>query len=219
MKDYDVIAFDLDGTLSDPERGLVDGFIYAFKKMGVTDYGSRESLRRFIGPSLYVVWQNEFGFNETTVVEAIEKFREFYNIYGWWDNEVYRGIEELLAGLKNAGKKIILATSKPEFIARKILTLFGLDKYFDFIGGAAEDETRHLKEQVLRYSLENIGNPEHSSVVLVGDRKYDAEGALAGGIDSIGVLWGHGSLEELSAAGFTAITETPEQLLSMLTEQ
>ena len=78
MKKYDVIAFDQDGTLSDPEQGLVDAFIYAFKKMGVTDYGDRESLRRFIGPSLYVVWQDEFGFNEKTVVDAIEKFREYY---------------------------------------------------------------------------------------------------------------------------------------------
>ena len=123
MKKYDVIAFDLDGTLSDPEQGLVDGFIYAFKKMGVENYGSRDSLRRFIGPSLYVVWQDEFGFNETTVVEAIEKFREYYNIYGWWDNKVYDGIREMLATLKAEGKTIVLATSKPEVFAKKILRL------------------------------------------------------------------------------------------------
>ena len=71
MKNYDVIAFDLDGTLTDPEQGLVDGFIYAFKKMGVTDYGDRDSLRRFIGPSLYAVWQDEFGFNEHTVLQYL----------------------------------------------------------------------------------------------------------------------------------------------------
>ena len=218
MKKYEVIAFDLDGTLTNPERGQLSGFEYAFKKHNIA-YPERAWLKRYIGPPIHREWREDFGKSAEEVAEMIETYREYYNIYGWWDNEVYRGIEELLAGLKNAGKKIILATSKPEFIARKILTLFGLDKYFDFIGGAAEDETRHLKEQVLRYSLENIGNPEHSSVVLVGDRKYDAEGALAVGIDSIGVLWGHGSLEELSAAGFTAITETPEQLLSMLTEQ
>ena len=126
MKKYDVIAFDLDGTLSDPENGLIEGFIYAFKKMGVTEYGDRESLRRFIGPSLYVVWQDEFGFNETTVVEAIEKFREYYNIYGWWDNKVYAGIHDMLATLKAEGKTLVLATSKPEDTAVKIMKLFGL---------------------------------------------------------------------------------------------
>ena len=108
MKKYDYIAFDLDGTLSDPEHGLVEGFIYAFKKMGVKDYGDRDSLRRFIGPSLYEVWQDEFGFTKETVVDAIEKFREYYNVYGWWDNKLYDGIDEMLSLLKKREKKIVL---------------------------------------------------------------------------------------------------------------
>lgn len=214
MKDYSVIAFDLDGTLSDPERGLVDGFIYAFKKMGVTDYGDRESLRRFIGPSLYVVWQEEFGFNEITVVEAIEKFREYYNIYGWWDNKLYPGVVEMLKSLKAAGKTLILATSKPEGTAIKIMKLFGLDRYFDFMGGAAGDN-RDNKWQVLEYSLNAVG-ADYSKAILVGDRMYDAEGAARCGIDSLGVRWGHGSREELETSGFTYLAETPEQVAELL---
>ena len=77
MSKYKTIAFDLDGTLTDPEHGLIEGFIYAFKKRGVTEYGDRDSLRRFIGPSLYKVWQEEFGFNHDSVIDAIEKFREY----------------------------------------------------------------------------------------------------------------------------------------------
>ena len=214
MKNYEVIAFDLDGTLSDPERGLVDGFIYAFKKMGVTNYGDRESLRRFIGPSLYVVWQNEFGFNETTVVEAIEKFREYYNIYGWWDNRLYDGTVKMLKSLKAAGKKIVLATSKPEDTAIKIMKLFGLDVYFDFMGGAAGDNRDH-KWQVLDYSLNAVG-ADRSKAILVGDRMYDAEGAKVCGIDCLGVTWGHGSREELQDAGCTYIVDNHDELLKTL---
>ena len=214
MKEYSVVAFDLDGTLTDPEQGLVQGFIYAFKKMGVADYGSRESLRRFIGPSLYVVWQEEFGFNETTVVEAIEKFREYYNIYGWWDNKVYDGIVEMLESLKAAGKTIILATSKPEDTALKIMRLFGLDKYFDFMGGAKGDNRDH-KWQVLDYSLNAVG-ADRDSAILVGDRMYDAEGAKICGIDSLGVSWGHGTSEELESSGFTHIANTPEDVTRLI---
>ena len=214
MKNYDVIAFDLDGTLSDPEKGLVDGFIYAFKKMGVTDYGSRESLRRFIGPSLYVVWQDEFGFDEVSVVEAIEKFREYYNIYGWWDNRVYDGIFDMLRELKSAGKTIILATSKPEDTAIKIMKLFGLDEYFDFLGGAKGDDRDH-KCQVLDYSLNSVG-ADRSKAILVGDRMYDAEGAKICGIDSLGVAWGHGTKEELETSGFTYIAENPDEVVRIL---
>lgn len=214
MKKYDYIAFDLDGTLSDPEHGLVEGFIYAFKKMGVKEYGDRDSLRRFIGPSLYEVWQDEFGFTKETVVEAIDKFREYYNIYGWWDNKLYSGIPDMLRELKSRGKTVILATSKPEDTARKIIALFELGQYFDFQGGASGD-TRDHKWQVLEYSMTSVGAlPE--STVLVGDRKYDAEGARICGVDSIGVLWGHGSREELESSGFTHIVTSPKELLEIL---
>ena len=214
MKKYDVIAFDLDGTLTDPENGLIEGFIYAFKKMGVTDYGDRNSLRRFIGPSLYKVWQDEFGFTSETVVEAIEKFREYYNIYGWWDNKVYDGIREMLAELKAAGKTIVLATSKPEDTALKIMSLFELDQYFDFLGGAKGDNRDH-KWQVLEYSLKAVA-ADPSRAVLVGDRMYDAEGAKICGIDCIGVTWGHGGRKELIEAGATYIADTPEDVLKMI---
>ena len=214
MSKYKYIAFDLDGTLSDPEHGLVEGFIYAFKKMGVKDFGSRESLRRFIGPSLYKVWQEEFGFNEHTVIDAIEKFREYYNIYGWWDNKVYDGVREMLAALKTSGKTLILATSKPEDTAKKIMSLFELDKYFDFIGGAAGDNRDH-KWEVLSYSMRESGAVADNTV-LVGDRMYDAEGAAKCGVDSLGVLWGHGSEEELKNAGFTYLAATPEEILELL---
>lgn len=215
MKNYSVIAFDLDGTLTNPERGQLSGFEYAFKKHGIA-YPSRDWLKRYIGPPIHREWREDFGKTAEEVAEMIETYREYYNVYGWWDNEVYSGIKELLSGLKAARKKIILATSKPEFIARKILTLFSLDKYFDFIGGAAEDESRHLKEQVLRYSLASLGEYDLTETVIVGDRKYDAEGAKALGIDSVGVLWGHGSREELEAAGFTHIVKTSGELLALL---
>lgn len=214
MKEYNVIAFDLDGTLTDPENGLIEGFIYAFKKMGVKDYGDRESLRRFIGPSLYVVWQEEFGFDEDSVVEAIEKFREYYNIYGWWDNKVYDGIHQMLSELRAAGKTLVLATSKPEDTAIKIMKLFGLDKYFDFLGGAKGDNHDH-KWQVLDQSLRAV-DADRSSAIIIGDRMYDAEGARICGIDSIGVTWGHGSPEELKASDFTYVISRVEEITALL---
>jgi phosphoglycolate phosphatase len=214
MKEYSVIAFDLDGTLTDPENGLVEGFIYAFKKMGVSDYGDRDSLRRFIGPSLYEVWQDEFGFTPETVKDAIEKFREYYNIYGWWDNKVYDGIREMLAALKEQGKTLVLATSKPEDTAVKIMKLFELDKYFDFLGGAKGDERDH-KWQVLDYSLNAVG-ADRSKAVLIGDRMYDAEGAKICCIDCIGVTWGHGSRRELEDAGCTYLADSPSDVLKII---
>ena len=219
IKKYDVIAFDLDGTLSDPARGLIQGFVYCFKKLGMP-YENEESLRKYIGPSLYEEWQEDFGFTPDEANNAIEIFREYYNIYGWWDNDLYEGIPAMLDELKRAGKKIVLATSKPLDTAKSILKLFGLTKYFDFVGGATSHQNDQ-KWQVLNWSLSSVGVDLNDPValakcVLIGDRKYDAEGAKICGIDSIGVLYGHGTKEEMQTSGFTALVENVSDIPKML---
>jgi phosphoglycolate phosphatase len=219
MKRYDVIAFDLDGTLSDPAKGLIQGFVYCFKKLGIP-YDSPDDLRKYIGPSLYEEWQEDFGFTPDEANNAIEIFREYYNIYGWWDNEIYDGIHEMLDSLKRAGKKIVLATSKPLDTAKKVLELFGLTEYFDFIGGATSHQNDQ-KWQVLNWSLSSVGvdlkdADSLSKCILVGDRKYDAEGAKICGIDSLGVLYGHGTKEEIYASGFTLYADTVADISRIL---
>ena len=215
MKKYDIIAFDLDGTLTNPERGLIASFVYAFKKMGV-DYGQKSELKRFIGPPIYEEWQRCFGFTPEESSKALLIFREYYSVYGWWDNEIYPGVKEMLEKLKNAGKKIILATSKPEIFAKKVLELFDISKYFDFIGGASTDKTRDKKSEVLEYSLASVGVSDKSKAILVGDRVYDSEGAIACGIDSLGVLYGHGSDSEVRSAGFTYVVNNVEDIAALL---
>ncbi len=219
MKKYEVIAFDLDGTLSDPARGLIQGFVYCFKKLGIP-YESEDSLRKYIGPSLYEEWQEDFGFTPGEANFAIEVFREYYNIYGWWDNTLYDGIPEMLGALRRAGKKLVLATSKPLDTAKKVLELFGLTEYFDFIGGALGHQNDQ-KWQVLKWSLESVGidvgdEEQLAKCILVGDRKYDAEGARIVGIDSLGVLYGHGTVDEISASGFTLTAKTVDEIVSNL---
>ena len=217
MKKYDVIAFDLDGTLSDPARGLVEGYVYAFRKMGV-EYESREALKKYIGPPLIETWMPEFGWSEEEAERAVILFREYYNIYGWWDNVIYPGIRELLIALRERGKRIVLTTSKPEDTALDVLRLFDILKYFDFVGGASSHKTRERKSEVIDYVLDAIGVPtdERSRVILVGDRVYDARGAAECGIDSIGVLWGHGSEKEIAESGFTYTAKSPAEVLEII---
>ncbi len=220
MKKYEVIAFDLDGTLSDPASGLIQGFVYCFKKLGIP-YESEASLAKYIGPSLYEEWQEDFGFTPDEANNAIEIFREYYNIYGWWDNTLYDGIPEMLGELRKRGKRLVIATSKPLDTAKKVLELFSLTDYFDFIGGAGNHQNDQ-KWQVLGSSLRSVGidttDPlELSKCILVGDRKYDAEGANIVGIDSLGVLYGHGTEEEISASGFTHTARTVRDILNVIT--
>ena len=218
MKKYDIVAFDLDGTLSDPSAGLVEAYIYGFKRMGIENYGDKKSLTRYIGPPVYDEWKRDFNLSDTDAKRLLEYFREYYNVYGWWDNRLYPGIAEVLGELRAAGKKLILATSKPEKVANRVINLFGLTEYFDFIG-ASVDRTRDKKWQVIDYALKSVGCEDRGRAIMVGDRKFDKEGARICGIDSMGVLYGHGSREEISAAGFEYTAETVNDISRILLEK
>lgn len=215
MKQYDLIAFDLDGTLTDPASGLIGSFSHALGAMGVA-FGDPRALVRYIGPPLYDAWRRDFGFSEEECERALAHFRDYYSVRGWCDNVVYPDVAYMLATLRAAGKKIALATSKPEFFARRILAHFGLSAHFDFIGGAEDERVRDKKWEVLSYTLEKFPDIPRERAVLVGDRMYDVEGARICGIDAIGVTYGYGTRVELSEAGASAIVDTPRALLALL---
>lgn len=218
MKDYRLIAFDLDGTLTDPASGLVKSFAYALDRMHV-NYGDRKNLLQFIGPPLHDEWKRVYGFSEEEADRALAYFHEYFSVKGWCDNRVYDGIPEMLGALRSAGKKMILATSKPENFAKMILDLFSLTPYFDGIYGAAGEKVRDKKWEVLAYGLSYFPDVPKTQCILVGDRKYDAEGAAVCGIDSLGVLYGHGTAEELAAAPFTAVVDTVAGIVDFLCER
>ena len=149
--------------------------------------------------------------------KAIDRFREYYRVTGWLENEPYPGVRECLRALRAAGKRMYVATSKLESMARQVLTHFDLMQYFDGVcGGIADDPEAGKKANVVRRALREAGCTDCSRAVLSGDRKYDIYGGHAAGIQTVGVLYGYGSREELESAGADALAETPEALLARL---
>lgn len=211
---YDTILFDLDGTLTDPGVGITNSVAYSLEKFGIHNEDRRE-LYCFIGPPLTDSYREYYGFSEEDAVLAVKYYREYFSVKGIFENEVYDGVPEMLAALCRAGKKVILATSKPEEYARRIVEHFGLDGYFFFVGGGSMDNSRSSKDRVVRYSMANGQVTETSRAIMIGDRKHDIIGAKANGIDSVGVLYGYGSREELEAAGATYIAATPADVLKI----
>lgn len=211
MKKYDVVLFDLDGTLTDPGIGITNSVMHALKKYGI-EVADRAELYKFIGPPLIDSFEKYYGFSHEEAVKSVDYYREYYRDKGIYENSVYDGIDSLLAELHKNGKKIILATSKPELFAKQILRHFNLEKYFLFAAGSTMDETRTNKAEVIEYALSECGITEKASVVMIGDREHDIIGANKNGIDSIGVLFGYGSREELETAGATYIAETVEDI-------
>lgn len=213
---YRYILFDLDGTVTNPEEGITKSFAYALEHMGI-HVEELSELRKVIGPPLMQSFDEFYHFTHEEALVATEKYRERYQVTGWAENEVYPGIEDALRQLSEAGAKLILATSKPERFAVRIMEHFDLAKYFNMLCGADDyAKDRSTKEQVVRYAIEQNGITDIGEVIMVGDRKFDVTGAAAVGIETIGVLYGFGDEQELSAAGAVHLVNTPEELVQYL---
>lgn len=212
---YQYILFDLDGTLTNSELGITKSVQHALKKFGI-EVEDRTVLRPFIGPPLGESFQVYYGLSKDESEKAIEYYRERFSVKGLYENEVYPGVEKMLQDLKESGKKLIVATSKPEKFTMIILEHFDLLKYFDFVAGATLDGSRGEKADVIRYALEMSGINDKSEVIMVGDRKFDILGAKENGLVSMGVLYGFGDREELMEAGADYIVDTAEDIAKIL---
>ena len=208
--EVEYVFFDLDGTLTDPGIGITNSVMHALRKMGI-EPPVREELYPFIGPPLLDSFMKYYGMSEDQARLAIVYYREYFADKGLFENIPYENICLLLEKLKKQGYKLVLATSKPEPFAVKILEHFGLKEFFDFIAGSTLAETRTKKSEVIEYALESLGlnNSEcKKHILMVGDRAQDVIGAHKCGIECAGVLYGYGSLEELTDCGADYVAES-----------
>lgn len=208
---YKYVLFDLDGTLSDSEQGIISGLSFALAKMGLER--DRSYLRRYLGPPMRDMMISSEGFTAEEAEKAVALYREYYAEKGLYENYLYPGMAELLAGLYAAGVKSAVATTKPRIYAERILRYFGIDKYFAFVSGSELDGARSDKKELIEYVMENMG-ADAAETVMVGDRSYDALGAREAGVAFIGVLYGYGSEDEFMRAGVgrEALADTVEEL-------
>ena len=214
MSSYQYALFDLDGTLTDPGEGITRSVQYALAKFGIVVENRRE-LYCFIGPPLHESFEKYYGFSAKDAFRCVDAYREYYAVKGIFENEVYAGIGDALAELKERGVRISLATSKPEGYAKQILEHFGLIGYFDAVAGSNMDGSRTKKAEVVERALMLLGNPDVRDCIMIGDREHDIIGGKAHGMDTIGVTFGYGSEQELTAAGATHIAHTPTEIVKI----
>ena len=213
MDNFKYLLFDLDGTLTDSQEGIINCVRHAAETMG---FDMPERPERFLGPPLYDSFAEFCGLDEEQVLEAVRIYRERYKSIGLFENSVYDGIPEMLERLKKGGKELFVATSKPEVFAKRILEKFGLAHYFRIIGGADINGSRNEKREVIEYIFGQAGITPADGILMIGDRKHDIIGAHKTGIECLGVLWGYGPEEELVQAGADYIADTPQKAADML---
>ena len=208
---YDAVLFDLDGTLTRSEEGILNCVRYALSKMG-WDIPQEQMLRAFIGPPLFGSFRDFCGMNEVECGEAVAFYRERYVDVGLFENAVCPGIRTLLRKLQKAGVWLAVATGKPQTMTERILDHFGLSKFFHAVAGISENDHEADKRQLIRRALPK----RYEKAVMVGDRRFDVEGAKGTGIAAIGAAYGYGSREELQSAEADHVAGSVEELTSLL---
>ncbi|MDV7355085.1 HAD-IA family hydrolase [Rhodococcus sp. NPDC019627] len=205
-----IVLFDLDGTLTDSAPGIHGGFRHALATIGQPE-PTPEMLDNVIGPPMIDTFRS-LGLDEADVQRALTAYFDRYDSVGWAENSVFDGIADVLAGARDSGRRLAVATSKSERFAVRILEHFELAHYFEFIGGASNDGQRRAKADVIAHSLQALGvsatEGATSDVLMIGDRDHDVLGAARWGIPAVFVEWGYGSPAEASGAHRSARTVT-----------
>ena len=207
------ILFDLDGTIINSEEGITKCVQYALRAYGI-DEPDRKKLLCFIGPPLDPVFREKFGMTEEEAWQAVEKYRERFDVEGIFECCLYDGVRDAIIRLKEKDYVLALASSKPETACRRILEHFLLTPYFDEVVGSTLDGRISTKEEVLEELGRRMADWQISrdEMCLIGDTKYDAAGAKAFGIRCIGVSYGFGTREELLDAGAEAVFDQMEEV-------
>lgn len=210
------VLFDFDGTVFDTVEGITKSIQYALRKHGRD--AELEELRCFAGPPLEDKFMEVYGVSKEAAEQLVKDFRERYVPIGVYESSPFPGIRELLEALRGAGKKLAIATSKPQLMAELLLERAGLRELFDVVVGSGGGVNNDAKWQIVNRVMELCGSkPENC--VLVGDTKYDVEGAKKCGIPCIGVRWGYAAEGELEAAGAELVVENMMELVKNLSDE
>lgn len=212
LKEYDYYLFDFDGTLCDTTEGIFNSVIYSLQCFGIEET-DMEKLRFFVGPPLFESYKTLYGVTDDEAKYLIEKYRERYRVKAAVESKLYDGVCEMLKALKEQGKKIAIASSKPEVFVKEISDYHNITQYYDFISAEKLSNNHSSKEDLINTCLEHFGNPAKEAVLMTGDRFYDIDGARAVGVDSAGAIYGFGTEDELKEAGATYILSSPDKLL------
>lgn len=216
MKKY--FLFDLDGTLTDPKVGITTCVQYALHSFGIEE-PDLDKLEPFIGPPLKDSFMEFYGMDEEQAQAAVKKYRERFNDKGLYENEIYPGIAPMLQMLSEKGFRLAVASSKPTVFVEKILEHFGIRQYFKVVVGSELDGSRTSKDQVVMEALRQLFGAKpilYHEVYMIGDRRFDVEGARAMKVESVGVTYGYGGMEELREAHADYIVESVEELREFL---
>lgn len=187
MRRYELIIFDLDGTIADTSPGIINCVRYVQEQMHLPQITLRE-MYYHVGPPMEESYNRNFHLSGDALKKAVELHKEYALRQGYRELEIYEGIPDLLCLLRKCGYKLAVATLKAQSTVNKIFEEFRLSSKFDYVIGT-DSKNPMSKSELLETCMREL---KSTKAVLVGDSKYDALGAKEAGIDFVAVTYGFG---------------------------
>lgn len=212
---YNIVLFDLDGTISESAEGIRYSLEKTIEKTGCKSFDT-SNYKLYIGPPLLDTFINHCGLQGEKAAEAVEVYRQIYDTKGKFMNKPYDGIKDVLSKIREAGIKIAVATSKYEKFAEEIVEYLGLSQCIDCVCGSLLDGSRKDKKDIIPYAISRLKGSKFDRVAMVGDTYFDARGAILCNVDFVGALYGYGDRESMEKEGANVFAETPLGLLNFL---
>ena len=209
------ILFDLDGTLTDPGKGITRCIQYALQELGET-VPLPDQLTWCVGPPLRASFSKLLNTTDETILDlALVHYRKRFSEKGMFENLLYPDVVSGLGSLREAGFKLFLATSKPRVFAQQIVDHFKLTPFFLAVYGSELDGRLSEKGALIAHILHREGL-DPAATMMVGDRVYDIEGGKENKIMTAAVSYGYGTRDEIDTADPDVVFETIMDLTQTL---
>lgn len=211
---YDAVLFDLDGTVSESHPGIIASAKKALEEYG-WDMPADFDYKQFIGPPICQSLMQFAGMEEAQAEVCMKIYRRYYNAGEIFNTSLYPGMKALMEHLVAAGVKVCIATSKPQPMADQVIAHLGLTDLIFCNAGADTSDKQSDKPGLITRCLRETGASKERTV-MIGDTRFDADGAAVMGVDFIGVLYGYGTQAEMEEKGAAVFAETVAELEALL---
>ncbi len=214
-----LVIFDLDGTLVDSIEDLADGVNYALKKHNLST-NTLSDYYYFVGNGMEHLVRSalrEKGSDDELYKAVRADFDSYYEKHSNDKTRAYEGMEELLKKLSEKEIATAVLSNKAQVYLGAILRKAFPQHSFKAEFGQRDGVERKPHPQALFMLMEELGFKKEDCV-LIGDSDVDIITAKNAGIDSIGVLWGFRTREELLEAGAENLVKNSEELLKLIFE-
>ncbi len=190
-----IILFDLDGTLIDSTEAILSTFHHTFKKFNYNFTRTDEDIKSLIGYPLDIMYL-DLGITQELVWDYVHAYKEKYRIISKEQTKLLEFAKEAIE-LANTFARLSIVTTKTGLFSEQLLEHMNIMQYFEYVIGREHVEHPKPHPESIHKTLDLMNIRNTSDIWMIGDTELDLIAANSAGINSVGVLCGHGKEETL----------------------